>query len=124
MKRDEIIFRQTTRATAKEFFGRTPSSSFNGYEAVLNNKVVGIAGIMYCHGFRMLFSEMTEEFRPYKREVAKAIRILEGIIIKLPYPIVAIAYKKEPFAKKLLIKLGFIPTDTVTEYGLLYMRTP
>lgn len=122
MRKSKIEFKKATPEYAREYYGKRPVKTFKGYVALLNDKVVGIGGVSFEKGNMMAFSEMKDEMRPFRRDIAKAARLLEGFIDSLPYPVFAFACPKEPTAKKLLQKLGFIPTGQETEHGSIFVR--
>ena len=72
----------------------------------------------------MLFSDIKDEIRPFKDDIWKGIDILDGMIKKTNYPIVAIASSKEKNSEMLLTKLGFNPTGNSTPDGKIFWRFP
>jgi len=122
MRKPKITFRPATIEYAKEFYGDTFTKSFRGYVALLGDKVVGVGGIGCERDVRILFSDIGKEMRPFKRDIAKAIRILEGMVKSLRYPILAIADKKEPASEMLLTKLGFTPSGLANPEGSKIFR--
>ena len=124
MKKHSIKFEKATKELVKEYYGSTAPVSFKGYVATLNGKVVGVGGISKLGNLRVLFSEFKEDMRPYKRDIARAIRVLEQEVSKMKMPIFAVANKAEPSSKMLLEKLGFEPTGNENENGPIYVRMP
>ena len=107
MRRSKLIIKFASMAHAKEFYGDQYTKSFRGGVALLKGKVVGIAGLSFENEQMMLFSDMKDEMRPYKRDIVKAIRIIGKMVEKALCPIVAVADNKESLSEKILTKLGF-----------------
>lgn len=124
MKKSKITIEPATKEHAKEFYGDKPTKSFKGYVALLDGKVVGIGGLSFENETMMLFSDMKEEFRPFKDDIWKSIGILGKMVKKTNYPIVAIASNKEKASEKLLTKLGFEPSGHSTPDGKVFWRFP
>ena len=124
MKKPEIIIKPATMAYAKEFYGDQYAKSFKGYVALLKGKVVGIGGLSFENEMMMLFSDMKDEFRPFKKDIWKAIRILGKMVEKTKYPVVAVASNKEKNSEWLLTKLGFNPSGQSTPSGKIFWRFP
>ena len=122
MKKDKIIFKQATKEYAENFYGDKPAKSFRGYVAILGDKVVGIGGVTVYNSNMMLFSEMKDEMRPFKRDIVKSIRILKEFISNYKYPIMAIASNTEPISEKILTTMGFEKTSYTTLDGPVYRR--
>jgi len=122
MKKSEIIIKPATKAYAKEFYGDTYTKSFKGYVSLLGGKVVGVAGISFEKETMVLFSDIKKEFRPFKRDIVKGIRMLGKMVDKLRYPVIAVADKKEPAAEKLLTRLGFTPSGYMNHDGSKIFR--
>ncbi len=124
MKKSKVIFKSATTAHAKEFYGDKYTKSFKGSVAILDGKVVGIGGLSYEHGTMVLFSDMKEELRPFKKDIWKAFDMLGEIVEKANFPIVAIASNKEKNSEWLLTKLGFSPNGEATPDGKIFWRFP
>lgn len=124
MKKSKIIIEPATIEHAKEFYGDQHTKSFKGYAALLDGKVVGIGGLSFENETMMLFSDIKDEIRPFKDDIWKGIDILDGMIKKTNYPIVAIASSKEKNSEMLLTKLGFNPTGNSTPDGKIFWRFP
>ncbi len=107
MRRSNLIIKFASIAHTKEFYGDQYTKSFKGYVALLGKKVVGIAGLSFENEKMMLFSDMKEEMRPYKRDIVKAVRMLGKMVNEAKYPIVAVVNNKESLSEKILTKLGF-----------------
>lgn len=108
MKKFKTIIKPATRAYAKEFYGKQYAKSFKGYVALLNGKVVGMGGISFEGKTMVLFSDMSKEMRPLKRDIMRAVYVLYEMVKSARYPIFAVANKEELFAERLLTKLGFV----------------
>lgn len=110
MKKSKVTIEPANIKHAKEFYGDQYTKSFKGYVALLDGKVVGIGGISFSKNNMMLFSDIKDELRPYKRDIVKGVYILKDMVEKINYPVVAIASKEERLSEKLLDRLGFSPS--------------
>jgi len=111
MKNLEIV--PATIDRVKQFYGNKHIKSFRGYVALLDGYPVGVAGLTYDH---ILFSDISDELRPYKKDI---VRTAKNLIKDIKYPISAIANENEPMAVRLLTRLGFTHIS-----GQMYWRTP
>lgn len=123
MKKSKIIIKPATSKLTKEFYGIFPKS-FKGIVALLNGKVIGVGGLKYEDGKMMLFSDIKDELRPYKKDICKAIRIFGRMVKKANYPIVAIAGKEEKNSERILTALGFSPNGQLAPEGKIFWRIP
>lgn len=107
MRKSNIIIKPATMAYAKEFYGDQYTKSFKGHVALLNGKVVGIGGLSFENETMVLFSDIKEEMRPFKKDIVRSMRVLAKLVDSTNYPVVSIADKKEAGAEMLLNRLGF-----------------
>ncbi len=124
MKKSKIIFKHATKEHVKEFYGDQCTKSFKGYVALLDGKVVGIGGLSYENDVMLLFSDMKDEFRPFKNDIWKAIGLADQMVKETKYPVVAVANKKEKNSEWLLTNLGFNPSGESTPEGKIFWRFP
>jgi len=125
MRKSKITIKPATMAYAKEFYGDQYTKSFKGHVALLNGKVVGVGGLSFENETMMLFSDMKEEMRPFKRDIVMGIHILNEMVEKTNCPIVAVASKKEKMSERLLAKLGFNPSGSSNPDGSkIFWRFP
>ena len=125
MRKSKIIIKPATIVDVKEFYGGRHTKSFRGIAAVLDGKVVGIAGISFDTCAMVLFSDIKKEMRSFKRDIVKVIPLLDKMVKGVGYPVAAVANKKEPLAERLLIKLGFISSGRFTLDGSkIFWRFP
>lgn len=110
-------FRPATAQDAYDFYGEKPIFSFKGVVAVKDNEVVGIGGIYREGGHLVAFTDMKDEMRESKKDVALGCRMIHNLIVKEKRPVYAVANRDEPTAAALLIKLGFVPSGRETEMG-------
>ncbi len=108
----------------REFYGDRYTKSFKGYVAMLDGVVVGIGGISFEDGYMMLFSDMKDALRPFKKDIVRAITVLKRLIERERYPILAIANDGELMSEKLLVKLGFVFSGHETPDGKIFWRKP
>jgi len=123
MKKSDVIIRYSTIKDAKEFFGPEWTQSFKGYSALLNNKILGIAGIKLEQNRMILFSDMIDEARKYKKDIVKMIYKLNDLIKGMKTPIMAISDYNEILSEKILVKLGFRFIGQYADDGKIFWRT-
>jgi len=75
------------------------------YVATIDDRVVGIGGVLFMHGTKVVFSDMKDEFRSYKVSIMKFARKVEDVMGVSPG--VAVMSQTEPGAARLLDWLGF-----------------
>lgn len=125
MKKSKITIEPATMAYAKEFYGDQCNKSFRGYVALLGGKVIGVGGLSFENETMMLFSDIKEELRPFKRDIVRGFHILERMVAKTNYPIVAVADKKEKLSERILTRIGFTPSGNENQDGSkIYWRVP
>lgn len=122
MRKSKVSFEHATTKNIKEFYGRLPDRSLRGWVLFLDGKAVGACGIMYELDHRLAFSDIGDTLRPYKREIAKAIRLVEGLCDETKGPVTAYVDEDEPTSKQLLGKLGFIDIGMRADRGPLWVR--
>ncbi len=115
MTRLELV--PATRADVEAFRGYPNPYSMRGYVVKLDGKPVAIGGINYDDGFLALFSEMSDEMRPFKVSIVKFA--LEGLKLIGRAPCLAVADPDEPMSGRLLEFLGFVYVGT-TEQGRVF----
>ena len=116
------IIRRATYGDAVAFYGGDPLYSFKGYVVELNGDIVGLAGIYYEDGKPIVFSEMKDAMRPYKKAIAKTCRLIMRMLDDLGRAAYAFAAPSEPTSGYLLAKLGFKPTGQFGVYGDILVR--
>lgn len=114
-----ITFKPLTREAITEFYDRPPKRTYRGYTAVLDGKIVGIGGVYFDCGVPMAFSDLRDEMSSDKKAIARGIRILLSLYDSLGYTVYAFASPKYPTSRRLLERIGFIPTGTDSEHGEL-----
>jgi len=97
--------RPATRDDYRAFYGNLPQSTMRAYVATIDDRVVGIGGVLFEHGTKIVFSDMKDEFRPYKVSIMKFARKVEDVMGSSPG--VAVMSSSEPGAARLLDWLGF-----------------
>lgn len=117
-----VTFRRATEVDALRFYAARPRLSLRGWVAEKEGAIVAIGGVYYEGGAPIAFSEITDDFRKDRRDVAKGCRILMQMISKIRGPVFAVADPEEPTAGYLLVKLGWKPTGRFTALGELMVR--
>ena len=118
--------RQATAADVIEWYEGYPPATLRAWVAVLDGRVVGIAGVAYgglskSRFVPEAFSEFKPELQPYLRspQVQTAIRrVVKMIRTTRPGPI-AYADSKHPGAERLLTRLGAVRIAS-SEQGEVY----
>jgi hypothetical protein len=120
MKRLDIVY--ATPEHVGQFFGNMCFQRLKGYAAILNGEVIGVAGIRYDGDSLILFSDMKEPARKYKKDIIRMIRLMDELLENIKYPVLAIANKNESLSEKILIKLGFEYTGLNSPDGKVFRR--
>lgn len=124
MKQANIEFHPATKEHVREFYGENTRKSFRGYVAIMEGKVVAVGGISNEGGNKLLFSDLSEDMRPFKKDIVRAIRVLRDMVGNIKTPIYAIAHNTEALSEKLLFSFGFLPTGENTLSGKVFRREP
>ena len=123
-----ITYRDASWADIQSFYGeRFPQVVCRAWVAVIDDKPLGIGGIVHIGEKRFAFSTMTDELRSDPKSVVRCLRVLMGVIDSIGEPVYAIPDKFELTAPTLLKKLGWVETDDVIsgiEQGTLLVRSP
>lgn len=105
--------RPATQSDVREYYEGDPPISMRAWVAVLDGKVVGIAGVAYGGLARVqdrpeAFSQFKPELEPYltSAPIRRAIRRVVKMIRETRPGPVAIASRKHPGAPALLARLG------------------
>ena len=111
--------RPATKKDALAFYGHAPLFSFKGICAELDGEIIGLCGVYRDSGRQVVFSEIKDAMRPYRKSIARATRSLMDMIRG---PVYAFAAPTEPTSGYLLAKLGFMPTGEIGEHGDILVR--
>lgn len=99
-----IEFRPATQKDVEAFYNGKPMFSMTGIIALEDGKPIGICGVYHCEGMRIVFSEMKQEARKYRKLILKIAKLLmHGIQGK----VYANANPDEQTAHRFLTHLGF-----------------
>lgn len=125
MEKTRVVFKKANMDLARQFYGDgAPIRSFKGYVAMVGDRVIGVAGLFYCGDNIILFSDMKDEFRSYKKDIVKSILLMRDFMKDIKYPICAVSKKDESLSPKILFKLGFVESGGETPAGKVYIRRP
>jgi hypothetical protein len=105
-----IKFVPASYALVREFYGKPPQFSMRGLVTLLNDKPVALMGVYMFNNQMIAFSEIKDELRPFKKAIARGVRLMMYFLHSLDFDIYAVASDKEMTAPKLLRKLGFEKT--------------
>jgi hypothetical protein len=124
MENPRVVFKRANMELARQFYGPgAPIRSFKGYVAMIEDRVIGVAGLFYCGDNIILFSDMKDEFRSYKKDIVKSILKMREFMKGTKHPICAIAQCGEMLSEKILLKLGFIYHGE-SPGGKVFIRRP
>ena len=118
----DVEFVPATRDLVTAFYGYVPQPTIQAHVAVLDGRVVGVAGIAFESGGPMLFSDPAPEMRARRRDMVRAVRFLEAQAKGFKGRLFAIAKVGEPAAPRLLKRLGFVPVEGERAEGVLMVR--
>lgn len=124
MKRSEVKIEPAKPEHIVEFYGAPHKRRIRGYVAILEGQVVGVGGLSFERESVLLFSDIKDALRPFKKDIVKGLLILLSLIEKAKFPIFAIANKQEKMAERLLSRLGFIESGHSTDNGKIFWRVP
>jgi hypothetical protein len=122
MKKSDVIIDYATIKDAREFFGDDWSQTFKGFSASLNGEVIGVAGIKIEKKRLILFSDMKDKARKYKKDIVKMINKINYLVKSIKSPIMAISDCNEVLSEKILTKLGFRFFGQYSEDGKVFWR--
>lgn len=105
MKQTRPELRLATAADVEAFYGHPMAHTMRGYVVMLDGKPVALGGIVYRFGVLCAFSEMKDQFRPYKVSIVKFARKMGELLNEAPG--LAVANPREPGSERLLRRLGF-----------------
>jgi hypothetical protein len=109
MTKPSLSFHEATPELVHRYFDGPPAFTFRGYVAVLDGEPVGVGGIFYADKIPVAFSQMKDVLRPRKKDLARCVRKMEGMIEAHKGPLFATVDPKEPTSPALLRRLGFRP---------------
>lgn len=76
-----VEIRPATMKDAHEYWGgNPPMRSMRGFVAVLDGRVIGIAGVYYDGRAQVAFSEIKEEMKAHKKDIVRGTRRVMAMI--------------------------------------------
>jgi|GEM_PF-2371368 len=119
-----LIIKPATEKDCVAFYGQRPMMSMRGYVAILDDKVIAIAGLYREDRNWIAFSEMKDEMRGFRKDIARAIRLLRSMFDAMKSPVFAVASQEESTSQALLSKIGFVSTGMIGKEGevLIYKK--
>jgi len=93
-----------------EQYGFNFPYSVRGFAAEHENRVVGVAGIMYCTP-PQCFSKLDDEIRKFPRSIVEAMKKIRRLLNDQTVPIYATPDEDEPTANRFLQHVGFKETN-------------
>lgn len=103
-----------------EQYGFSFPYSVRGFAAEHENRVVGVAGIMYCKP-PQCFSKLDDEIRKFPRAIVEAMKKIRKLLNDQTVPIYATPDVDEPSANTFLQHVGFVETKLK---GVWIWQTP
>mgnify|MGYP001015551047 FL=1 len=104
--------RTATQKDVTSFYGGMPPLTMKGFVVEYDNAVIGIGGIYWNEGKKVLFSEITAHGKRFKKTM---VRVAKRVVAELN-PRYALADCDTEGSAKLLEHLGFERVEGV-EYG-------
>lgn len=109
-----IETRPATEADIVALYGEPVPHSCRAWVAMKDGTAIALGGIFYdVFGRPVLFSRMTDAFRPHKRAILHCARRLA--MVAQAAGAIAVASCDEPLAPKLLRRIGMVPIGICAE---------
>lgn len=104
-----IELRAATQTDIEAFYGKLPMFTMRGIVAVQDGEVLGVGGTYKYNGNTIVFCEIKEHAKKYRKYILKAAKML---IQRIPEKrVFAVCDVKQPTAKRFLEHLGFVCVD-------------
>lgn len=95
--------------------GRPAPFTFRGYAGLLDDRVVGLAGIHYRDGLPVVFADFAPDLG--RKHIVRGIRMLEGLMLdQWKGLLFAVCDQERTTAHRTLTRLGFEPMATPPWY--------
>lgn len=107
----KIAHRPVTAQDAREFFGRNMPKTFRGLAWTVDDKVVGVIGLVREKVGAKYFGDVLPEFEPRLTEIAAQRPIMKTLKWVQDYPGMVHAVAAHDTGHKLLQRLGFTQFD-------------
>lgn len=105
--------RMATQRDIESFYGKMPPLTMKGFVVEHDGSIIGIGGVYWNEGKKVLFSEIKPEGKKFKKTM---VRVAKRIVAELN-PRYALADGCTEGAAKLLEHLGFEPVEGVEYSG-------
>jgi hypothetical protein len=105
--------RAATQKDIESFYGKMPPLTMKGFVVEHAGQIIGIGGIYWNEGKKVLFSEIKSEGKKFKKTM---VRVAKRIVAELN-PRYALADGRTANSVKLLEHLGFEPVEGVEYDG-------
>lgn len=106
MESHNPIIRPILKSDIVAYRGSVFEQSFRGIAVELDDKVIGVAGVLHTDTLQA-FSMIKDELRKYPKTLVKAGRYFREILAKYESPIYAIASPDEENSEGFLEHVGF-----------------
>ena len=90
----------------REFYGHEPGRSMRAFVGMLDGKPVACFGVYYCDDKLVLFSDIRDEARPFKKSLVQGAFKVRDLMKELNAPVYAVAGCVDG-AVRLLERMGF-----------------
>jgi len=107
------VIRTATQRDIESFYGKMPPLTMKGFVVEHTGTIIGIGGVYWNEGKKVLFSEIKPEGKKFKKTM---VRVAKRIVKELT-PRYALADGGTKGAAKLLEHLGFEPVEGVEYDG-------
>lgn len=118
-----IEIRQATAKDAEDFYnGKKPMRSLRGFVAVLEGRVIGIAGVYFDGKTMVAFSDMKEEMRKYKKDIVRGTRVVLAMLEERGTAVFAVC--KDERAMAFVRRCGFQEMGSALDGRLMVWNNP
>jgi hypothetical protein len=117
----KITLAYATKEDVEEFYGAPSLYSCRAVIARLDDKPVGLGGVYRVGKNMVVFSEIREEMRPYKKDILRACRMAMGII-KRYTTVIAYPDPNQATADTFGNHFGFMHTGVTVDNRAMMVR--
>lgn len=104
-----VEIRPIKRQDLIDMYGHSFPMSVKGFAAVLNDRVIGVAGVAFSNPLAC-FSKINGEMKKYPRKVVEAVRLIRELLNSIDHPVYATPDEDEETAIIFLQHVGFQKT--------------
>lgn len=101
-----IVIRPSTRQDVIKLYGKASQWSVRALTVDLDGEPVGIGGVYFNGDMYVIFSEITEPLRPYRKTIMKVAKMVMAQVKERGITAIAIASPTEPTAHHFIQHFG------------------